>query len=175
MGSKQPVDPGKHMLHAAAPGFLPADLSVTVAEGQSLPVTLELRPDGDAAQGPAPVAAPASGGAWPVTKTTGVALMGVGGLGVVIGGVLLGVAKSKYDDLSAACPGHAGCAPSLSGELSSYHATGGAAIGSLILGGLALATGIALFVTAPKRASPPTGRFVTPTLGVGHAGLAGAF
>jgi hypothetical protein len=191
LGLKRPVDPGQHVLRATAPGKAPAETTVNLAEGQSQTVTLELRaaaeaPPPDAPPPPvvappapppeAPPPPPAASG-WPARKTAGVVLMAGGGVAAIVGGALLGAAHGKYSTLNTACPTHKGCSPSLSSDLSSYQALGSASIASFVVAGLALGTGIALFVTAPKPApaAGSGGAFVTARVGAGRLFLEGGF
>ena len=44
LGVKRPVDPGKHVFTASAPGFVTNEVTVNLAEGKSESVTLELKP-----------------------------------------------------------------------------------------------------------------------------------
>jgi PEGA domain len=44
LGEQRPVDPGKHVVRANAPGFAASEATVTLAEGKTETVTLELKP-----------------------------------------------------------------------------------------------------------------------------------
>jgi hypothetical protein len=133
LGVKRPVDPGKHVITASAAGLATSEVTVTVAEGKSESVTLELKPR--QAEPPpvvavAPVAKPAT--VVPIQpqappppamtppppvapepdqitahgssrKTLGFIAVGVGGAGLLVGGITGGLALSKHSELTEAC------------------------------------------------------------------------
>lgn len=111
-GAERPTDPGVHHLTATAPGYLPAQSSVTLAEGTRQEITLTLVPDPVAAapaapsppattgpSAPAPDSPPATGRR---SNTAGFVLLGVGGAGLIAGGVTGLLALNKENEL--ACP-----------------------------------------------------------------------
>lgn len=59
LGVKRPVDPGKHVVAASATGLITSEATVTLAEGKSESVTLELKPR-QAEPPPVVAAAPAA-------------------------------------------------------------------------------------------------------------------
>jgi Flp pilus assembly protein TadD len=169
-GTAVPVDPGKHVLEAGAPGKASWSKSVEVAPGDAA-ARIEVPELADAA-GPSATAPPvASGGS--ARKTAGAVLMGASAVGFVTGGVLVSVAHGKSSDLAAKCPVHM-CDPSLGPAISSYRATGGGAVASFIAGAAVLGAGVLVFVTAPKADVGPEA-FVAPRLGVGYVGIGGGF
>jgi hypothetical protein len=193
LGSKRPIDPGKHVVRATAPRRKASEATVTVGEGTSQTVTLELRaveaepsPPAERPEVSAPPNEPPAGGEgapavrWPAQKTAGVALMGAGALGAGLGGVFIALAHTKYSDLNKACPSHTACDPGLASELQSYHALSTASRVSLVVGGVALGSGLVVYLAAPKPDAPRgQGAFVSPRLscspGLCRVGLTGGF
>jgi hypothetical protein len=185
LGVRRPVDPGKHVVKAVAPGFYPREATFVVAEGGAENVTLELKPDGT----PQVVAPPPSTGPGPVApppapplvdartrRLLGLVGLGVGGAGIVMGAVAGAVAVSKHGQLASACPagrcviGVAG-SDALPGEVSSYKTAGLVATTGLIAGGVLGVAGAVLFATAPRSAAVT----LTPAVGLGYVGAQGSF
>jgi hypothetical protein len=171
LGTAVPVDSGKHVLEASAPGKAPWSKTIEVATGDAA-ARIEVPELGDLVGPGAPAPPVASGGsAW---KTAGAVLMGASAVGFVAGGVLVGVAHAKSSDLAAKCPVPTACDPTLGPEISSYRAAGGGAIASFIAGAAVLGTGVGVFLTAPAANTRPEA-FIAPRLGAGTIGIAGAF
>ena len=109
LGVERPADPGSHVVHAAAAGFKPADVTVTVAAGSTVEAPLTLEVDPNAAAAPAGGAAPAAAGtpagaspapgAAPATPSEGGGghgvlpwvAFGVGGAGLIVGAIAAGL------------------------------------------------------------------------------------
>lgn len=99
LGAKRPVNPGKHLIRAVAPTLETREASVTVGEGQTETVTLNLvgAPVGAPVAevvapgpGPAPVPVPVAdtgGGAGSGRRPIGFALLGVGAAGLAVGAI----------------------------------------------------------------------------------------
>lgn len=190
LGNKRPVDPGKHLIRAVAPGLAPHEASVTVSEGQVETVNIDLRaapqsvPD-RAVSGSGPVAGPGPGplpggdagsSAGSVQKPVGFGVLGVGAAGLVAGAVATGLASSKHSDLIRQCPtGHCpeSLQPQLGSEVNDYRTLGGVAVGGFVAGAALAAAGVILVVTAP--ASKAHAAFVSPIIGPGFVGAAGRF
>jgi hypothetical protein len=170
---------------------------VTIAEGNSETVNLQLRPETapgaippppPTAPLPPPEAVPPKVGVsaperpagdeatpgWTTQKITGVALMGASAVGGVLGAVFTVQAHSKEAALDALCPSRVNCSDSLAPNLSSYHSVSNAALASFLVGGAFLGTGVVVYVTAPK-AKAPSHAYLTPRVGVSYLGLEGAF
>jgi len=162
LGVALPVDPGLHVLVLRAPGRAERREEVTLREGESR--TIELVPGAPTASSDAAVAHEESAGG--TQRTIGIVL-GAGGLVAIAGGSVMGVlAKSTYDDAKSHCPAgpHACDASGVDGGDRAY----GQATASTILfvaGGALVATGLTLFLTAPRVA-------VTPVASEKQAGLA---
>jgi hypothetical protein len=187
---KRPADPGAHLIRAVAEGFAPAEASVTLKEGATGTVTLELAPAAVAAvkrpvvavvtppitppsqPPPPPVEAPikpAPGGS--TQKTLGFVALGASGAGLILGGVTGGLAIGKHGDLATACP--KGCPPSQQANLDSFHTLATLSTVGFILGGAGAAAGTILLLTAPKK--PVNDPRVTPVVGPGYLGAKGTF
>lgn len=112
LGEQRPVDPGKHVVRATAPGFAASEATVTLAEGKTETVTLELKPG---ASGPLEVSGPlvtapggdaATSGA-PPRRSIGIAALSVGAASLVAGVATGAIGLSKQSDLLKHCPGGA--------------------------------------------------------------------
>jgi hypothetical protein len=187
LGVRRPVDPGAHVVRAAAPDFLPAEKKLTLLEGQIETVTLELAPapvvpvDPIATPlvaplppplpppPPPPPSVPPSGSSNP--RVAGFVGIGLGGAGLVVGAVTGGLAVAKHASLVDSCPG-GHCYPSqeaaLQPDVSTYHALGAASTVGLIAGAALLGTGTVLVVTSRRGT-------VAPVVGLGFAGARGSF
>jgi hypothetical protein len=170
LGVKRPVDPGPHVVRAEAGGLGAGPVTVTVEEGQTTKVTLELKPvrqpaqakpvgsapadsapAGSAPAGSAPAgSAPASKGApsglW---RTLSIAAFGVGGTGVVLSGITGSLALVAHNKLASQCGGGT-CPPSQEDELKKFHTLATVATIGFVAGSVSLAAGGILFFTAPK-------------------------
>ncbi len=133
IGSRIPIDPGKHVIVAKSRGFEPVTLEVVVgptADDQTV-VIPPLAPARSDSRSPAPEAPPAFPAA-PVAKETTRATVPaklpthgapqtertlawvIGGTGaalVVAGSIFGALALSAYNEAAAACPTHSGCSP----------------------------------------------------------------
>ncbi|XXX82163.1 PEGA domain-containing protein [Sorangium sp. So ce134] len=180
LGVKRPVDPGDHAIRAEAAGFAPVEAKVTLAEGASETVALELKPVAPppvAAPPPPPARAPDRGpGAAPGTSgrtILGIAALGLGGAGLAAGAVGGVLAIGKHGDLSERCPSDR-CAPSLQGDVDSYHAMGTLSTIGFAIGAAGVGVGTFLLLTAP-RSPQRAGISITPVIGLGSAGAKGSF
>jgi hypothetical protein len=104
----------------------------------------------------------------------GVILMGVGGA-FVVGGTVLGViARGRYDDAKDICGGNIdSCDPlrveDAQSKVDSARSAGTLSTASFIVGGLSVAAGVYLFVTAPKKSSNDVA--ILPAVGADSAGV----
>lgn len=155
-----PVDPGDHMVEAAAPGRQAWRAKAKV-EGSGttnidiprLQVADRAKPDGAGA--PAPY--------WNGQRIGGVATMGIGA-GALLAGVVTGaLTMVKSADVKKLCDFEKGTCVSQEGldQRDSALVLSNATNGLLIGGGVLLATGIIVFATAPK-AAPPASFGETP-------------
>jgi hypothetical protein len=163
------VDPGPQTIHVQATNKKPFTTTVDVGAGATQ--TVDVPPLADDRQ--------------VVVRSTGVSQRNVGlvvgGVGVVALGtsVVLGlIGKKNYDAAVAGCTDTGGefkCPPGdKSGNAASAQSLGGVATIVGVLGGVALAAGAVLFLTAPKTPSAPSKSAawrLAPALGPGGGGL----
>ncbi|HEY4121362.1 MAG TPA: hypothetical protein VGM56_26030 [Byssovorax sp.] len=165
------VDPGDHVVRASADGFVSAEKHVMAAEGAPANVTFDLAPPVVAPPPPPP------GGAW--RRPLGFAVGGTGvavlGLGVVTGILAIG----KHGDLAKECPGGQCSSTSANSDLSGYHTMGTLSTVGFVAGGVLVAGGVTLVLTAPKRPATtdeaPAALDVRARIGAGHFELDGRF
>jgi hypothetical protein len=174
LGTALPVDPGKHQIEARAPGKKPWSRLVDIGVGAGQ-VAVEIPPLEDAPGGvpgePPPAAGPAAS-AFP-RKTLGLAAVGVGGAGLIVGAITGGLAIGKHGSLVSACDKQAVCV-NQDAAIASYHLLGTVADVGLVVGGALAVTGIVLTATAPK-AGAAKQAWVAPIIGPGFAGARGRF
>ncbi|MEO8875400.1 MAG: hypothetical protein ABI461_07430 [Polyangiaceae bacterium] len=190
LGVKRPVDPGNHVVKATAKGYKPGEAHFTVApagEGTAS-IALEADPNAIVAQQPAganhtepPPVAPSS---KPINKTIGYAALGVGAAGVVVGGIFGALALGAHGSLNDECP-NGNCPASKQDDISSYHTKGTVSTIGFIVGGVGLAAGAVLILTAPKTHTEANiesknnaatrQAFISPYVGAGTAGVLGSF
>jgi hypothetical protein len=110
LGAERPTDPGTHQVTAAAEGYKPTSVSVTLAEGghQEVNLLLEKNPNAvsalpastaGAAAATTPETTPPEPGAKK-SKLPAFVAFGVGGAGLIVGGITGGLALGKASD----CP-----------------------------------------------------------------------
>jgi hypothetical protein len=195
LGVKRPADPGSHVVHASAPGFKAADVTVTVTAGGAVdaPLTLEVDPNAAVAgaAGAAPAGAAPAAGATPAPAGPGQAsasngggghgvwpwvAFGVGGAGLIVGGITGAIAVGDHSSLSSACTGGT-CPPGQSSNLSSYHTMGLVSTVGFIVAGVGAAAGVTLLLLPGKSdsAPPAAGLHVEPAIGLGSVGAIGTF
>lgn len=186
LGAALPVDPGTHVVEASAPKKKAWSGKVEVAAKHTdARVTVSLIDEVEAAPLPPPASAqisapvqaspapPAETSAGSTQKTVAIVIGGVGVAGLAIGTVFGLQAKSKNDEAlqSQNCRTSKLCGPT---GLSLTDDAKGAATASTIafaVGGVAVATGVVLLLTAPH-ASRATGIRATPVIAGSYGGLA---
>ncbi|MCC6646847.1 MAG: hypothetical protein IT374_14895 [Polyangiaceae bacterium] len=185
LGTKLPVDPGRHVLAASAPGFKPWTKTFEVkANGDVQEITVpKLEVDASAAPAPtaaptssataaAPTAAPTSDATPPPPPRRKSPTLGyvIGGAGVVLTGVgaFVGLsAMSKYKSADEACPSHKGCAPSVGDDYDSAKSQANVANVAVGLGVVGVAVGAYLVVSSRRSEAAVV---VAPSVGPGVAG-----
>lgn len=172
------VKPGKHVVEASAPQRHWAE-AVATETGGATQVNVQL--ERDACTVPAsnaPAAAPAtvvvSDRPGSARRTLGLAVAGVGVVGVATGvvfGILTLNKRSKIDDLcggsAASCNAPAG---SVDAERESAKTSATISTASFVAGGLALVGGGLLFFTAPSSSSAANVR-IAPRVGTNGGGM----
>ncbi|EYF06941.1 hypothetical protein [Chondromyces apiculatus] len=175
IGVRRLVDPGPRVIRATAEGYVPAEARVSLTEGSHQEVRLTLTRVGatpPAAGGKSPDGA--EGGGFPA-KTLGIVALGVGGAGLILGGVTGGLALGKHSDLSERCPGGQ-CPSGEASTLDSYHTLGTLSTVGFVVGGVGVAAGTILLLTAPRASSASSqGAWIAPRVGLGYLGAEGRF
>lgn len=167
LGAPIPVDPGEHQIEATAPGKQKWSSKVQVA-GDAARVQIEI-PRLAAEGGVAPVATSAplvttaptnqpltdqSGSNGSAQRTTGLVFGGAGVIGVGLGSFFGLRASSKWSDAKATCTDYPfDCGTKGTDLSSSARSAGTVATIAFVAGGALLATGIVLYLTAPKNES----------------------
>lgn len=185
-GNAAPVDPGSYTIEATAPGKQRWS-SVAAVGPNGASVTVTIPPLEDAATPAAEAADPVPSGASPATgaeaavphadepsrasplRTAGL-VVGAGGIvGLGVGAVFGILSISKHADYSSHCAGNVCDPQGLSGHADAV-TYGNVSTGAFIAGGVLVAAGGVLFLTAPKTHTA-TGLYLAPSLGRGEAGI----
>lgn len=162
-GSSLPVDPGKHLIEASAPGKRPFTIEVS-SGGPGKPTTVEIPALADApVSGPAPGAipgAPASDSAAS-RRIAAYVTGGAGVVGVVLGAIMGSSAKTQWNQAQTQdCPTSTMCNATGVNLVSSAKTAATVADVGFIGGGVLVATGVVLFVTALPQGQRTTGQIV---------------
>lgn len=186
--SRIPVDPGTHVIRAAADGYRTWSIEVLVEkEGDAKRVTIpKLEPLLDEGKPQPTRNAPREGkverplanpdpvdtGAPSGDNTLAYVIGGVGVIGVGVGATFGWMAISAYDDAEQMCPTHAGCSADAMDKRDS--ANGLATISNVAtgLGLVGVGAGVVLLLTSGSGGSDSSahGVRVEPTAGTGAAG-----
>jgi hypothetical protein len=174
------VDPGTHVIIARSPGRVPWSTRVGIpASPGTVSVTVPLltwahSPSVALPDEPSPRRSYATEGEvedrGATQRTVGWVLGGVGVGSFIAGGVLVAMAAGKQDDLERACDDAMRCDARHRETLHSMRALNAGASALFVTGGLALGTGIVVYLAAPK----PQRRWVSvaPVVAPGLAGAA---
>jgi len=174
LGSAIPVDPREHSIEASAPGKTswstkiaidpkPGVVTVRVPALEDASSKVEIKPAGAEARRP-----------W--QRPTSFVVMGVGALGLGVGAILGGVALGKKGESNEGhCFPNNRCDEAGLDLRSQALSLGNASTALFIAGGVALAGGVVLFVTAPsaskkERATAPSSDFKAE-IGIAPGGL----
>ncbi len=185
LGGERPVNPGNHAIHVEAEGFDPSDTTTSVTEGGTATANIVLKHrEAAAAQAPsaapAPAApAPSAGGGMSTGKVVGVAGIGVGAVGLVVGVITGALAMGKHSDLTSSPCATAPCSQSAlttyQSTDSSYSTLSTVSTVGFIAGGVLAAAGVVLFISAPKGDKAPASAWIAPYVGAGSVGAVGRF
>ncbi len=168
LGTPVPVDPGKHTIDVSAKGKKSFATTLDVSDRArspvvEIPVLETTDPDGKGTPTPPvdalPVIAHPDGS---TQRILGIAGMGLGGVGLVVGSIFGLRTSSKWSDAKQHCTGLECDRAGVELAASAKNA-GTASTVSFIAGTLLLAGGAALFFTAPK--SAPKGTAIGVSLG----------
>lgn len=186
VGVEMPIDPGTHTLSAVAPGGAPTQVSFTAAEKQRQKVELVVQagsqvaaPKTPAAKPPTPhEAAPheAAPEPSPWHARAGFIAGGVGVAGAVTGIVTGLMAGSRYKEAERECPDQH-CVEGGAGwdKVESFRSLRTLSTVGYIVGGVGIATGATLLLTAPRQSSSAQARRLDVWVGPASVGLLGAF
>lgn len=185
-GSPLPVDPGKHFIQATAPGKWPYAIEVQTP-GPGKAITVEIPPLADtpaastpavAMGGPAPGAPPApldsaTSDSAGTRRTVAFVAGGVGLAGVVVGSIFGLSARSQWTEAQDKhCRTDVLCDAQGVELVNNAKAAATASTAGFIVGGVALAAGVALFVTSLGDRPPTSARLVVaPVLSPTEGGL----
>ncbi len=173
-GVPLPIDPGKHMVAARAPGFKEWSTEVVVEEGKTLEVkvpALEL----DVSKPPPPPPPPPSGGNG--LKVGGGVLLGLGVVGLGIGagfGLKTFSTWEKAQDDCDGAPGSYKCGPTGETLAAEAQTSGNISTGLFIGGGVLAAAGVGMLVVGSrsKALSPKTGiQWIAPSFDGKNSGI----
>ncbi|MBK8257054.1 MAG: hypothetical protein IPK82_30825 [Polyangiaceae bacterium] len=169
LGIALPVDPGEYTLTVKLTNGEVREQKVSLKQGEKKSITLDV----GSATGAA-TAAPSSGLASPSTDGSGTSgrriltytVGGVGAVGLVLGGVLGGMAAGQKGTIDAHCGAAAGFADETACDpigLDAANTAKGLGTGSTValsVGAVLAAAAVVLFVTEPRpaKASNPTGK-----------------
>jgi hypothetical protein len=184
LGLRRPVDPGQHTVKAEAQGYKAAETTFQVAEAGSAEAKLKLEKNPDA---PVAETAPAQTSEKPAVavstekssnKTLAIVALGVGGAGIALGAITGLMAMGKHSDLESQCP-NSKCPQGVSGDVDSFQTLGTLSTVGFIVGGVGLAAGAVLWLTAPKETAAKNNLGTFRTAGVSWTpspvGVAGSF
>ena len=173
--TEAPVDPGKHTVGVDADGYESADRNVVVAEGEHKQVTITL----EAVAKAAPPKPKKSGG----TKIPGIALLGVGAVGLGVGAAFGLLAFDETAKAKQFCDGNnCPARPEVVSARNTAIANGNVSTVGFVVGGVGVAAGIILLLTVGSSSDTPADKAdkkdaftVRPYVGAGEAGLVGTF
>jgi hypothetical protein len=177
LGQRQPADPGPHKVTAKrADTTVEQDVTLSLGGSGSVKLTFPPLP---AAPAPGADTGAAGNGNSP-RRTIGIVAVAAGGAFVAFGGVMGALAISTQQSLLQKCGPSRNCPPSAWGQANAYDVMRASTTIGLVAGGVGLAVGIPLILTAPGKpdAGKPDQRpkaEVTPFIGLGSAGVRGRF
>lgn len=176
------IDPGVHHVQVTAPGLVPSSAMVTIDEGQTQSVALELPPDPNAiskSTGPEPRAPSHEHAATEPTggsKVPAIAAFGVGGLGLGVGMVGAATVARKSASLANRCDANKVCPPDAQADISLAKRWATVSTIGFAVAGVGAATGVVLLMASGKTSSSsPTGLRVEPAVGLTSVGASGTF
>ncbi|HEY3595502.1 MAG TPA: PEGA domain-containing protein [Polyangiaceae bacterium] len=184
LGVRRAVNPGEHSVKAMGEGYLPSTKTITLAEGQTLSVTLDLE------KAPAPPPAPMVEATPPPVapeppkstgsgrKTAAFLAYGVGAAGLITGGIAGALAIQKHSQLGKDGCTAGSCPFGATSPLNSYHSVALVSDIGFAVAGVGLVTGTILLLTAPRSSTSSqtgTNGSVSAYVGWGSAGVVGNF
>jgi hypothetical protein len=167
----QPFDAGAHTVTSSAPGKKPFEAKVALQDGKGSELTI---PEPENEPVAAPIATPddkgAAAGNGQRRSALIVGAVGVVGLAVGAGAGIFSVVKNGQ--AKELCPSYSAC-PDADGRSKWNAATDSGTVSTIgfVAGGVILTAAAILYFTAPKSTTATTGWWLTPSVGVGSAGL----
>jgi hypothetical protein len=170
-GSALPIDPGPHEFTFEASGVPPVTDTVILHEGEkdrretvTLAVGTPAPASADGSDGAlgADGSRPGTAGAGKTQRVVGLVAGAVGVAGLAAGGVFGVLASSSWKTAQRECPDHTGCSSQAMTDRS--HAVTDATVATVgfIAGGVLLASGLTLYLSAPRGDSPRVGLEARP-------------
>jgi hypothetical protein len=161
LGTPTPIDPGRHVVVANAPGKKSWTKAVEIgSDGKAVVVTIAaLDSDPTAVAGSAtpsqpPADAPPSTGSNK-QRAIGLTIVGVGAAGLVAGGVFGLLAISKWHEASGNCPGNVCTDPHWLEVRQDANSQADVSTILFAVGGATFATGAVLWLSAPRAPKGP--------------------
>ena len=148
LGVERPIDPGQHRIEARVAGQLRATRVLSLVEGESYLIELDVRPVQPAPEPkPKPVSVlpdngPSTSNAHSWQRTGGFVALGVSALGLGIGTYTGVVALHHKSELDSVC--HPACPPSSAADLDAFRSNRTISYVSFGVGIAAAATGVVL-------------------------------
>lgn len=194
LGTSVPLDPGKHVISATAPGKEPWEVTVSLDQPGNVitvdvPPLLEKKPiasvvapppppQGGPVQPPQPPPDLPTPRAW--QRPLGIAATAVGAVGLGLGVGFGFMAKGAFNEsnTSGNCDAATNkCNPAGLEQRAGAVSKGNVGTGVFIAGAVLAAGGVVLWITAPSAPKPATGALSIPQIGLGPSGVAmrGAF
>jgi hypothetical protein len=141
LGVERPINPGQHRIEARVSGQLRATREISLVEGQSYLVELDVRP-AEPVPKPAVVQPAATSSSADFRKTGGYIALGVGALGLGIGTYTGLVALNHKSDLDSVC--RPSCPPSAAEDIDAFRSNRTISYVSFGVGIAAATTGVLL-------------------------------
>jgi hypothetical protein len=173
--SDRPTDPGKHRIQATASGFLSSVVDVSLGDGESKSISLELQPD-PSAQGPARERAPVHRDSSTGLRVAGFTTLGLGVAAVGLGAVAGALVATKSSSLSSTCDANRVCPESQQSDLNSAKTWATISNVGFIAGGTGIVSGLVMLLKSGHSAAPPSGEAsLGLSIGATSIGLNGSF
>ena len=168
LATPQGVDPGKHHISAKLASGDERTSDIEVREGDTREVIMTFGSPATAPKG----ATVDSGRVGALTYVA----FGVAGVGVVVGAVTGLIAKSKASDLkSSSWCSDSRCLPPEHDSVDSFNRMTTISTASFVLAGVAAGVGLVTLLTGGSGSNEPRSAHVEPWIGLGSAGVGGAF
>jgi hypothetical protein len=149
-GGALSLDPGSHSFTFEAPGLSPLTEVLILHEGE------KERGETVVLEAPAPSIATTKE-IRSERRVLGIAIGAAGIAGLAVGGIFGGMASSAWNKASGECPMHTGCsAPAISDRNNAATFATVSTVG-FIAGGVLVAGGLTIYLTAPKDKAPAVG------------------